>query len=294
MKTVLLAGGFGTRISEESHLRPKPMIPIGGKPILWHIMKTYSHFGCSDFVVCLGYMGYAITEYFSNYLFHESDVTLDFTEPHAASNRTHGAVTFHRRVCEPWRISLINTGLNTMTAGRVRRIKEHTDNSTFMLTYGDGVGDINIQELLKFHRAHGKLATVTAVRPLGRFGALDIQEDGSVSRFQEKPEGDGTWINAGYFVLEPAVFDYIDAAAQKAGLQGTDDCTFEKDPLEQLARDGELVAYKHRGFWQPMDTLRDKQQLETAWQSGSAPWKVWSDVAPLADTRNLQIASNIG
>jgi len=258
VKVVILAGGYGTRISEESHLKPKPMIEIGEKPILWHIMKIYSHFGHRDFVVCLGYKGYYIKEYFAHYLLHESDVTFDFT--------TQGQVISHEQtVAEPWRVSLVNTGIDTMTAGRVRRVRSYVGDEPFMLTYGDGVARIDIDQLVAFHRSHGKLATVTSTQPGGRFGAIRMQDDGTVTSFQEKPVGDGSWINAGFFVFEPGVFDYL-----------KDDATMlEQEPLDALTRQGQLMAYRHRDFWQPMDTLRDKNHLEKLWQSGKAPWKVW-------------------
>ncbi len=258
MKAVILAGGFGTRLSEETQLKPKPMVEIGGKPILWHILKTYGHHGIHDFVICLGYKGYIIKEYFSNYLLHSSDVTLDL-----ANNR----MSIHQNSAEPWRITLIDTGAETMTGGRVQRIAPYLDNETFLLTYGDGVGDIDIGASLRFHRQHGRAATVTAVQPAGRFGRLGIGASGAVEQFDEKPQGDGNWINGGYFVLEPSIFDYID----------DDRTVWEQAPLERLARDGELQAFKHHGFWLPMDTLRDKQHLETLWASGNAPWHVWSD-----------------
>ena len=257
MKVVILAGGFGTRISEESHLKPKPMIEIGGRPILWHIMKIYSHHGFNDFVICLGYRGYYIKEYFAHYFLHESDVTFDF--------RNESQRIIHQHTAEPWRVTLVDTGVETMTGGRVKRIASHVGDETFMLTYGDGVGDVNIAELVEFHRKNGKLATVTTTQPSGRFGALNINAIDEVISFQEKPAGDGSWINGGFFVLEPSVFERI------AG----DSTLFEKEPLEGLARDSQLVAYKHHGFWQPMDTLRDKTHLEELWNSGRAPWKVW-------------------
>jgi glucose-1-phosphate cytidylyltransferase len=257
MKVVILAGGFGTRISEESHLRPKPMIEIGERPILWHIMKIYSHYGFNDFIICLGYKGYCIKEYFAHYFLHESDVTFDFKN---ASEQL-----IHNHAAEPWRVTLANTGVDTMTGGRVKRIQPYVGNETFMLTYGDGVSDINIKALVDYHKAHGKLATVTTTQPAGRFGALTVSDDNKVNGFQEKPKGDGAWINAGFFVMEPKVFDYI-----------KDDATIlERDPLENLAKDAQLVAYKHSGFWQPMDTLRDKNHLEELWKSGKALWKVW-------------------
>ncbi len=257
MKVVILAGGFGTRISEESHLKPKPMIEIGERPILWHIMKQYSHFGFNDFVICLGYKGYHIKEYFAHYFLHESDITFDFRD----ANRRE----IHSHSVEPWRVTLVDTGLQTMTGGRVGRIRPYIGDAPFMLTYGDGVSDIDIGKLVAFHEAHGKLATISAAQPGGRFGALDLSENDAVRGFTEKPKGESGWINAGFFVMQPGVFDYI------AG----DATVLEREPLEHLARDGELVAYKHGGFWQPMDTLREKNQLETLWGSGKAPWKVW-------------------
>ncbi len=256
MKVVILAGGLGTRISEETVVRPKPMVEIGGKPILWHIMKTYSHYGLNDFVICLGYKGYVIKEYFANYFLHQSDVTINL----AGNN-----MEIHQSKAEPWKITLVDTGLNTMTGGRIKRVQKYIDNESFMLTYGDGVGNVDIQELLKFHRGHGKYATLTSVQPSGRFGALILDNNKKVSSFQEKPKGDGAWINGGFFVLEPHVLNYIKA----------DDTVWEKEPLENLAKDGQLVAYTHTGFWQPMDTLRDKNHLEELWTTGNAPWKVW-------------------
>jgi len=257
MKVVILAGGFGTRISEESHLKPKPMIEIGEKPILWHIMKIYSFYGFNDFIICLGYKGYCIKEYFAHYFLHESDVTFDFKNANERSIHHHSA--------EPWTVTLVNTGLETMTGGRIKRIQPYVGNETFMLTYGDGVSDINIKELLNYHRSHGKLATVTSTQPGGRFGTLVLSENNMVSSFQEKPKGDGGWINAGFFVMEPKVFEYIEGDAT----------ILEKESLGKLASDGELVAYKHYGFWHPMDTLRDKNHLEELWKSGRASWKVW-------------------
>lgn len=259
MKVVILAGGYGTRISEESHLKPKPMIEIGERPILWHIMKLYSNYGFNDFIVCLGYKGFYIKEYFAHYFLHESDVTFDFR-----SSGDNLSIT-HEHSAEPWRVTLVNTGLDTMTGGRVKRIQKYINNEPFMLTYGDGVSDVNLKELTEFHLKHGKLATVTSVQPAGRFGALDISDNHEVRGFHEKPKGDGTWINAGFFVLQPEIFNYID-----------DDSTiFEKEPLEQLANDHSLMAYKHHGFWQPMDTLRDRNYLEELWKTGKAPWKNW-------------------
>jgi glucose-1-phosphate cytidylyltransferase len=257
MKLVILAGGFGTRISEESHLKPKPMMEVGERPILWHIMKIYSHYGFNDFVICLGYKGYLIKEYFAHYFLHESDITFDF------SNYNEQIV--HNQSAEPWKVTLVNTGLETMTGGRVRRIQPYVGNETFMMTYGDGVADVNVHDLVTFHKSHGKLATITASQLGGRFGALNLLEENIVDVFKEKPKGDKSWVNAGFFVLEPKVFDYI----------RDDSTTFEKEPLENLAKDRELVAYKHLGFWQPMDTLRDKNLLEELWKSGNAPWKLW-------------------
>ncbi|MEI6209095.1 MAG: glucose-1-phosphate cytidylyltransferase [Desulfuromonadales bacterium] len=257
MKVVILAGGFGTRISEESHLKPKPMIEIGGRPILWHIMKIYAYHGFNDFIVCLGYKGYAIKEYFAHYFLHEADITFDFRDGFERSVHSHTA--------EPWRVTLVDTGLETLTGGRIKRVAPYLDKGPFMLTYGDGVADVDIRALMESHCRSGKLATVTATQPTGRFGALVVSPESFVSSFQEKPVGDGAWINSGFFVLEPAVIERI------AG----DSTLFEKEPLEGLARDGQLMAYKHAGFWQPMDTLRDKQHLEELWISGRAPWKVW-------------------
>ena len=257
MKVVILAGGLGTRISEESHLKPKPMIDIGERPILWHIMKIYSSFGFNDFIICLGYKGYSIKEYFAHYFLHESDVTFDF--------KNNSERMIHHYSAEPWTVTLVNTGVDTMTGGRVKRVKEYIGNETFMLTYGDGVANIDIKALISCHQAHGKLATITSIQPEGRFGALNLDSDNLVHGFKEKPKGDGAWINGGFFVMEPQVLDYI-----------SDDATLlEKEPLEGLARDGQLVSYKHSGFWQPMDTLRDKHHLEDLWKSGAAPWKIW-------------------
>ncbi len=256
MKAVILAGGLGTRISEETSARPKPMVDIGGKPILWHIMKTYSAHGINEFVVCCGYKGYVIKEYFANYFLHMSDVTFDMQE-----NR----MEVHQRHAEPWRVTLVDTGEGTMTGGRLKRVANYVkDEAAFCLTYGDGVADVNITELIAFHRAQNVKATLTATVPPGRFGALELK-DGRVNSFREKPQGDGAMINGGYFVLSPQVIDYI-----------TDDQTiWEREPLERLAEEGQLAAYQHEGFWQPMDTLRDKMYLEELWQSGEAPWKVW-------------------
>jgi len=257
MKTVILAGGFGTRISEESHMRPKPMIEIGGRPILWHIMKIYSHYGFNDFIVCLGYKGYFIKEYFEHYFLHESDVTFDFSAP---TDRV-----IHNHSAEPWKVTLVNTGVETMTGGRVKRIQQYVDDEPFMLTYGDGVADLNIRDLVKFHQAKGKLATVTAVQPAGKFGSLELSSNQEVLGFQEKPKGDGAWVNGGFFVLQPQIFDFI-----------SDDSTiFEQEPLANLASSGELNAFKHDGFWQPMDSMRDKVKLNELWGAETAPWKVW-------------------
>ena len=260
MKVVILAGGFGTRISEESHLKPKPMIEIGDKPILWHLMKYYSAFGFNEFIICLGYKHYVVKEFFDDYYLHTSDVTYDFT-----SNQKK--FTIHNNVAEPWKVTLIDTGLHTMTGGRIKRVKEYIGNQTFFLTYGDGVSDINLKELLAYHKQHGKLATMTAIQPGGRFGVLEIKKDGQIDSFKEKNKEDGGWINGGFMVLEPQVIDYID----------NDSTVFEKEPLEQLAHEGQLNAYKHRGFWQCMDTLRDKNQLEQLLDEGKAPWKVWKE-----------------
>lgn len=255
MKAVILAGGFGTRISEETTLRPKPMIEIGGKPVLWHILKIYSHHGINDFVICLGYKGYMVKEYFANYFLHTSDVTFDLS---------NNNLQVHHRHAEPWRVTLVDTGEHTQTGGRLKRAAEFLDDETFCFTYGDGLSSVDIAAELAFHRERKTLATVCAVQPPGRFGALDI--DGNrITRFTEKPEGDGSWINGGFFVLEPGALRYAVA----------DDTVWEREPLEALARDGQLSAYIHNGFWQPMDTLRDKVKLEELWQSGSAPWKCW-------------------
>lgn len=254
MKTVILAGGMGTRISEESHLRPKPMIEIGGKPILWHIMKLYSAAGVHDFVICCGYLGYVIKSYFANYLLHVSDVTFD-----VAKNQ----MQIHQNGAEPWKVTLVDTGTETMTGGRLKRVRQFLGDEEFFLTYGDGLADIDMRALLEFHRRQKVLATVTSVRPPARFGAL-VTEGSRVLNFQEKPEGNG-WINGGFFVLSPSVIDRIDG----------DHTVWEGEPLERLAREGQLAAYAHEGFWHPMDTLRDKNQLEALWSSGKAPWKVW-------------------
>ncbi|MED4585424.1 MULTISPECIES: glucose-1-phosphate cytidylyltransferase [Brevibacillus] len=255
MKVVILAGGYGTRISEESHLRPKPLIEIGERPIICHIMSIYSHYGFNDFIICLGYKGYLIKEFFAHYFLHQSDVTFDF--------RNDNQMIVHNRCSEPWKVTLVDTGKDTMTGGRVKRIQPYVGEETFLLTYGDGVSSINIQELVDFHRSHGKWATVTATQPAGRFGALNLEEGNKITGFQEKPKGDGGWVNAGFFVMEPEVFNYIEG----------DRTTLEKEPLEALAKDGQLMAFKYPGFWQPMDTLRDKNYLEELWKSGKAEWK---------------------
>lgn len=257
MKVVILAGGFGTRISEESHLKPKPMIEIGGKPILWHIMKMYSKHGFNEFIVCLGYKGYVIKEYFAHYFLHESDVTFDFTD--------NNKQIIHHAHAEPWKVTLVSTGLETMTGGRLKRVKDYIGDESFMFTYGDGVSDINIKELVEFHKASNKLATVTSVQPNGRFGALEFGDNNEVLEFQEKPKGDGGWINGGFFVMQPEVINYI----------ASDETVFEQEPLENLAKDSQLQAFKHTGFWQPMDTMRDYRLLESLWESNRAPWKTW-------------------
>lgn len=257
MKVVLLAGGYGTRISEESHLKPKPMIEIGGMPILWHIMKTYSHYGYNEFIICCGYKGYVIKEYFADYYLHNSDVTFDFSD--------NNKMVIHNNVAEPWKVTLIDTGLNTMTGGRIKRVKDYIGDESFLLTYGDGVCDVDINKLVEFHKSQGKKATLTAIQPGGRFGTLDINSSKQVERFAEKTKEDGGWINGGFMVLEPTVIDYIDG----------DSVSFEKAPLERLASEGELGAYMHYGFWQCMDTLRDKIYLEELIENGNAPWKVW-------------------
>lgn len=256
MKTVILAGGFGTRLSEETDIKPKPMVEIGEKPILWHIMKLYSHFGFDEFVICLGYKGYIIKEYFANYFIHQSDLTIDLGK---------NEIEVHDSSAEPWKITLVDTGLNTMTGGRIKRIKKYVEEDSFMLTYGDGLSDVNINNLINFHQKHNKYATLTSVQPLGRFGALDMNQSGKINNFQEKPMGDGSWINGGFFVLEPQIFDYIEG-----------DSTFwEKEPLENLANDNQLMGFTHNGFWKPMDTLRDKKELDELWKSEKAPWRVW-------------------
>lgn len=257
MKAVILAGGFGTRISEESGVKPKPMVEIGGKPILWHILKIYSSHGINDFVVCLGYKGEVVKDYFARYYLQASNVTFDMQR-----NEMH----VHQNRAEPWRVTLIDTGLNTMTGGRLRRVREYVGNETFCMTYGDGVSNIDIRRLIRFHKEQGTLATLTAAQPPGRFGAFTLlQGQNRIETFKEKPEGDGAWVNSGFFVLEPGVFNFIQ----------DDSAVWEREPLERLASEGQLAAYRHSGFWQPMDTLRDKVVLENLWQSENPPWKVW-------------------
>lgn len=257
MKAVILAGGLGTRISEESHLKPKPMIEIGGKPILWHILKIYSAHGINDFVICLGYKGYVIKEYFANYFLHMSDVTFDMR-----NNR----MQIHNNHCEPWRVTLVDTGEASMTGGRLKRVRSYLNDEAFCFTYGDGVSDVDIPALVAFHQQQGLLATMTAVQPPGRYGSLNL-EGALIQRFEEKPRGDGGWINGGFFVLSPKVIDYIEG----------DETIWERGPLERLAAEGQLAAFKHTGFWYAMDTLRDKMKLEEFWQTGQAPWKIWND-----------------
>ena len=256
MKAVILAGGLGTRLSEETHLKPKPMLEVGGKPILWHIMKIYAHYGVNDFIICCGYKGYVIKEYFANYFLHMSDVTFDM--------RTN-EMQVHQQHTEPWKVTLIDTGADTLTGGRLKRVAPYVaEEDAFCFTYGDGVADVNIKALIEHHQTQGKLATLTAVQPPGRFGALRLQGD-TITDFEEKPQGDGGWINGGFFVLSPKVLDYI------AG----DDTSWEQGPLNRIAQEGQLAAYKHTGFWKAMDTLRDKNQLETLWSHDEAPWKLW-------------------
>ena len=255
MKVLLLAGGYGTRLSEETDIRPKPMIEIGGKPILWHIMKIYSHYGFNDFIILLGYKGYYIKEYFANYYLHQSDVTFDMTT---------GKMCVHNNTSEPWKVTLLDTGLDSMTGGRIRRAKDFISNEPFMLTYGDGVSDVNIKELVEFHKKSKTKSTITAIQPAGRFGALDINSN-LVNEFIEKPAGDGNWINGGFMICEPEILDLIES----------DETVFEQYPLQTLAKSGQLSAYKHNGFWQCMDTLRDKIYLNDLWEKNKAPWKVW-------------------
>ncbi|MBN2522457.1 MAG: glucose-1-phosphate cytidylyltransferase [Bacteroidales bacterium] len=258
MKAVILAGGFGTRLSEETELKPKPMVEIGGKPILWHIMKLYSFYGVHDFVICLGYKGYIIKEYFANYFLHMADVTFDMVQ---------NTMNVHRKHAEPWNVTLVDTGIDTMTGGRIKRIEPYIGNERFMVTYGDGLANVDIQNLIAFHENHKRIGTITAVQPSGRFGALEIDGEADVLSFKEKPKGDGVWINGGFFVFEPEIFSYIKG----------DTTIFEKEPLETLSADRQLKSHRHYGFWKPMDTLREKKELEELWQSGKAPWKVWHD-----------------
>ncbi len=259
MKTLILAGGFGSRLGEETSLRPKPMIEIGDKPILWHIMKIYSHYGYNDFIILLGYKGYVIKEYFFNYFLHHNDFTISLADNNIEAINNH---------VEPWKVTLVDTGYNTLTGGRVKRVQHLVGNNPFMLTYGDGVANIDIHKLVATHKKSNKAITMTAVQPEGRFGALDIDENNLINAFKEKPKGDEAWINGGFFVCEPEVFDYITLG---------DKTIFEREPLENLAKDKKLVAYKHYGFWRPMDTMRDKELLINLWDNNKAPWKIWSD-----------------
>ena len=256
MKVVILAGGLGTRLSEETELKPKPMVEIGGKPILWHIMKIYSFYGFNDFIICCGYKGYIIKEYFVNYFIHQADITV---------NLVNNKMEVHHSKAEPWEITMVDTGINTMTGGRIKKIQEYIGNQTFLMTYGDGVSNIDINKLIKYHQTEKKLATLTAVEPSGRFGAVKLKDDNSISSFMEKPTGFGAWINGGFFVLEPGIFDYINGDAT----------IWERDPLENLAKDNQLQAFKHLGFWRPMDTLRDRIELENMWTSSKCEWKLW-------------------
>lgn len=257
MKIVILAGGLGTRLSEETGIKPKPMVEIGGMPILWHIMKIYSAHGYNDFIVCLGYKGYIIKEYFANYFLHKSDVTIDLK---------NNSVEVHDSQAEPWKITLVDTGNESMTGGRIKRIQPHLGNEPFMLTYGDGVANLNIKELVAYHQSHGRLCTVTSVQPQGRWGSIDMDDEMGVRSFLEKPKGDGSWINGGYFVCQPGVFDYITEG---------DSTIWEQKPMMNIAADGQMKAYKHNGFWRAMDTLKDKNDLNTLWENNSAPWKIW-------------------
>jgi glucose-1-phosphate cytidylyltransferase len=259
MKAVILAGGYGTRLSEETSVRPKPMVEIGEKPILWHIMKIYSHYGINDFIVCCGYKGYIIKEYFSNYFLHRSDVSFDLKK---------NEIKIHQNGVEPWKVTLVDTGEGTMTGGRLKRVRDYVDDDTFCLTYGDGVTNLNITNLIEFHKSHENIATVTAVQPTGRFGAFRLEaNEYKINSFREKPKQDDVWINGGYFVLEPAVFDYIEG----------DETVFEREPMEQLAKSGELCAFRHDSFWQCMDTLRDKNVLEDLWNTKDCPWRIWQE-----------------
>lgn len=257
MKVVILAGGFGTRISEESRLKPKPMIKIGDKPIIWHIMKLYSYYGFNDFIVCAGYKQNVIKEWFANYYLNNSDITFDYTNG--------GNITVHKYVAEPWKVTIADTGLDTMTGGRIKRVKNYIGNEPFFMTYGDGVSNVNIKDLLSYHKAHGKLATMTIVRPEGRFGVVDINSEGQIKSFREKNKSDACWINGGFMVLEPEVIDYI----------SDDTVIFEREPLEKIAENGQLMSYKHNGFWHCMDTMNDKEKLDKMWEKEIADWKVW-------------------
>lgn len=259
MKAVLLAGGFGTRISEESKLKPKPMIEIGGMPILWHIMKTYSKFGVNEFVICAGYKQHVIKEWFADYFLHTSDITFDFTQD--------DKIIVHNKRAEQWKVTVVDTGLNTMTGGRLKRVRNYLGDEPFFMTYGDGVADVDIDKLLEFHKSHGRLATMTAIKPNSRFGVLDLSDNDEVNAFREKSDVDSGWINAGFMVLSPKVLDYVK----------DDTIMFEREPMEKLAQEGQLMCYKHEGFWQCMDTLRDKEKLEELWNDNKAPWKVWAD-----------------
>lgn len=258
MKALILAGGFGTRLSEETDIKPKPMVDIGGHPILWHILKTYSHYGINEFIILLGYKGYYIKEYFANYFLHQSDITIDISS---------GNTEIHNNSSEPWKITLLDTGVNSMTGSRIKKASKYIDNETFLLTYGDGVADINIKKTLDFHSKHGKLMTMSVAQPDGRFGAVDIGNEDRILAFNEKPKGDGSWINAGYFVCQPEVLDFINDG---------DDVIFEQEPLKNLAKAEEVFAYRHEGFWMPMDTLRDKIKLNDLYSNNQAPWEVWN------------------
>lgn len=260
MKVVILAGGYGTRLSEETKVKPKPMVEIGGMPILWHIMKIYSFYGFNEFVICLGYKGHIIKDFFATYLMNHSDITFDLTED-------KDQLVIHRKHVEPWKVTLVETGEHSMTGGRVARVKPYLNDQSFMLTYGDGLSDVNIEQLVKFHKQHKKAATLTAVQPEGRFGAINISSIDQIQTFEEKPQGDGNWINGGFFVLEPSVLDYI----------SNDTCVFETDVLPRLAEDQKLMAFKHDGFWKPMDTLNDRNKLQALWEKGSPPWRKWSE-----------------
>ena len=259
MKAVILAGGYGTRITEETHLKPKPMIEIGGKPIVWHIMKIYSHYGINDFIILLGYKGYYIKEYFANYFLHQSDLTIDLQT---------NSIEVHNNFSEPWKVTLVDTGLDSMTGARIKRAQKYIGDETFCLTYGDGVSDVDVNKLIKQHKQHKRSLTLTAIQPEARFGNIEIDKNMKIEKFAEKPRNEAGWINGGFFVCEKDIFDYINE---------DEDCTFEQNPIQNLAKDGKLYAYKHDGFWQPMDTLRDNQKLNKLWKDKQAPWKVWDD-----------------